>query len=134
MAPRPSSNHESAPFHTDRSPQFPRRPVGGGREPCSLQLLAGQLLSLPPLQLLLEEQQVDVDDVIQHRGGAEESSMQRPRYPAAKHVLAWRHTHTCTHIHAHTYMHTHTCTHTHTHTHTHTACDTYIWNLTLVAI
>lgn len=63
----------------------------------SLQLLPSQLGHLPgfpPLQLLLEEEQVDVDDVIQNRRGAEESAMQSACNPTAEHVLTWnRQTH-----------------------------------------
>jgi len=68
----------------------------GNSERSSLQLLLsqlGQLTGFPPLQLLFEEEQVNVDDVIQHRRGAEESAMQGACYPTAEHVLAWnRHT------------------------------------------
>lgn len=49
----------------------------------------GQLPGSPPLQLLFEEEQVDVDDVIQHCGGAEEPSMQSACYPTAEHILTW---------------------------------------------
>lgn len=64
----------------------------------SLQLLLSQLSQLsgfPPFQLLLEDEQVNIDNVVQHGRGTEESTMQSACYPTAEHILAWnKHTYT----------------------------------------
>lgn len=78
-------------FLCSRLMSFRRRPAGEPESSPSLQLLLsqlGQLLGFPPLQLLLEEEQVDVDDVVQDGGGAEEAAVQRSGDAAAEHILA----------------------------------------------
>lgn len=45
------------------------------------------LTSLAIFLLLLEEEEVDVDDVVQDRGGTQETPMQRSSYPTAEHIL-----------------------------------------------
>lgn len=65
----------------------------GKKRAISLQFLLSQLCQFsgfPSLQLLLEEEQVNVDNAVQHSTGTEESTMQSTSYPIAEHILAWK--------------------------------------------